>query len=168
MNLEIVPLHSSHSKKDFTCGKELLNNYIQKQAIQDVKRKLSVCFVLVGQDKIVKGYYTLSSTGIPKEIIPVDLSKKLPKSYTNLPATLLGRLAVDKSVSGQGLGELLLIDALKRSYNVSKSEIGSMAVVVDPIDEQAVKFYEKYGFILLPDSGKMFLAMKTISALFNK
>ncbi|MBI9037023.1 MAG: hypothetical protein JEY97_02715 [Bacteroidales bacterium] len=57
------------------------------------------------------------------------------------------------------------MNALKRSYEVSKSEIGSMAVIVEPIDEQAIRFYERYGFILLPDSGKMFLTMKTISDL---
>jgi len=168
MKMAIVALHSSHKKKNFYCGKELLDNYLHKRASQDIKRKLSVCFVLIDQDRIIKGYYTLSNEGISKESLPTDLSKKLPKSYMDLPATLLGRLAVDKSVTGQGLGELLLMDALKRSFDVSKSNIGSMAVIVDPIDEEAVRFYKKYGFILLPDSGKMFLVMKTISELFDK
>jgi predicted GNAT family N-acyltransferase len=63
----------------------------------------------------------------------------------------LGRLAVENSLKGQGLGELILSDALKRSYNTSISRIGSMAIIVDPIDENAVKFYRKYGFIALPD-----------------
>ena len=60
----------------------------------------------------------------------------------------------------------LLVDALKRSYEISKS-IGSFAVIVDPLDENAVQFYKKYGFILLPDSGKMFLPMQTIKAAFE-
>lgn len=167
MNFEIVPLHTSHNKKDFSCGNELLDKYLHTQANQDVKRKLSVCFVLIDKDKNVKGYYTLSNAGISKDILPVNISKKLPKFYTDLPVTLLGRLAVDKSVAGQGFGQLLLMDALKRSYDVSNSEIGSMAIVVDPIDEQAIRFYDKYGFILLPDSGKMFLQMKTISEFHN-
>jgi GNAT superfamily N-acetyltransferase len=166
MELEIVALHYYHNKEDFSCGQKLLDNYLQKQAGQDIKRKLSVCFVLASQDKIVKGFYTLSNAAIPWEILPKEISKKLPKSYVNLPATLLGRLAIDKSVAGQGFGELLLIDALKRCYNVSGTEIGSMAVIVDPIDKKAFHFYEKYGFILLPGSGKMFLPMKTISNLF--
>ena len=167
MNLTIAPLHSSHNKKEFRCGKELLDNYIHTQAKQDAKKSLSACFVLIDQEKKVNGYYTLSNTGISRDTLPNELSKKLPESYTNLPATLLGRLAVDESVSGKGFGELLLMDALKRSYEVSKSVIGSIAVIVDPIDEQAIQFYEKYGFILLPDSGKMFLAMKTISKLID-
>jgi ribosomal protein S18 acetylase RimI-like enzyme len=84
-----------------------------------------------------------------------------------LPATLLGRLAVDSKHKGQRLGELLLLDALKRSYEVSLSSVGSMAIIVDPLDEEAVRFYKKYGFILLPDSGKMFITMDTVSELFK-
>jgi len=86
--------------------------------------------------------------------------------YKSLPVTLLGRLAVNEKSKGRGLGKLLLIDALKRSFEASKV-IGSMAVIVDPKDENAVKFYDKFGFILLPDSKKMFLSMKTIEQLFK-
>ena len=166
MNLTIAPLQTSHNRKEFYCGKKLLDNYIHFQAKQDVKKKLSVCFVLINKEKKVKGYYTLSNTGISRDSIPVNLAKRFPGSYSHLPATLLGRLAVDESVSGKGYGVSLLMDALKRSYLVSKSEIGSMAVIVDPIDEQSIQFYQKFGFILL-DSGKMFIAMKTISDLFD-
>ncbi len=167
MNFTIVPLHPSHDKKVFSCGKKLLDNYLHIQAKQDVKKRLSACFVLIDQEKKVKGYYTLSNTGISRDLLPVGLCKKLPKSFAVLPAILLGRLAVDGSVLGQGFGELLLIDALKRSHKVSISDIGSLAVIVDPVDERAVDFYQKYGFFALPDSGKMFLAMKTISDLID-
>ena len=167
MNMTIAVLHSSHKMNNFNCGIELLNNYLQKQASQDVKRKFSVCFVLIDQEKAIKGYYTLANAGISKESLPTDLSKKLPQSYTEIPVTLSVRLALDKSVTGQGLGELLLMDAVKRSFDVSKSNISSMAVIVDPIVGEAGRFYKKYGFILLPDSGKMCLTMKTISELFE-
>ena len=166
MSFETVPLNSSHNKKDFSCGKEMLDNYIQKQAKQDQKRKLAVCFVLPDEDQNIKGYYTLSASGIPQNLVPEEIRKKLPRSYSQLPCTLLGRLAVDQKYAGQGLGKALLIDALKRSLKVSQSEIGSLAVIVDPLDESAQKYYKKYGFIHLPESGKMFLAMKTIAALF--
>ena len=161
------PLNSSHKKKNFKCSKKLLDDYLHTQAKQDVKRRLSACFILADEDNKVKGYYTLSSTSILRELLPEDVIKKLPPSYNNLPATFPGRLAVDNSFKGQGLGELILMDALKRSYNASLSSIGSMAVIVDPIDEDAVKFYKKYGFILLPDSGKMFISIETISELFH-
>ena len=161
-----VPLNSKHEKSEFACGNKYLDNYIQRQASQDIKRKLSACFVLTNEENEVKGFYTLSNAGIPREAIPKTISKKLPRAYGSLPVTLLGRLAINQKHKGQGLGKLLLIDALKRSFEASKV-IGSMAVVVDPIDENAAKFYEKYGFILLPDSGKMFLPMKTIEHLLQ-
>jgi len=159
------PLANQHKKSEFSCGNILLDNYLQKQAKQDIKRKLSACFIYNKDDGTIKGYYTLSNAGIERAFIPEDISKKLPRAYHSLPVTLLGRLAIDEGYKGQGLGKLLLIDALKRSCEVSKI-IGSMAVIVDPIDESAIKFYEKYGFTLLPDSGKMFLSMKTVETLF--
>ena len=160
-----VLLANQHKKEKFSCGKPLLDEYLHKQAKQDVKRKLSACFVL-SEGNTVKGYYTLSTTSIERAQLPEDIVKKLPPSYNNLPATLLGRLAVSKDFQGQGLGETLLMDALKRSYFASL-EVGSMAVIVDPIDEQAGEFYGKYDFIKLPDSGKMFLPMATIARLFQ-
>lgn len=161
-----VQLSSKHKKSEFTCGVEMLDDYLHKQANQDIRRKLTACFVLIDEGKeLIKGYYTLSNNSIPLNKIPTDFKKKLPKSYTSIPTTLLGRLAVDERYKGQGLGKLLLVDALYRSYEISSS-VGSYAVVVDPIDQSAVEFYSKYGFILLPDSGKMFLPMQTIKSLF--
>jgi len=160
------PLSSFHKKKEFNCGKDILDKYLHKQANQDIKRKISVCFVLSDEDNNVKGYYTLSNDSIPQEQLPEKIRKKMPKSYANLPTTLLGRLAVDVNYKRQGIGELLLLDALKRSFDISSKSIGSMAVVVDPLDEEAISFYGRYGFILLPDSGKMFIPMKTIKELF--
>lgn len=167
MEFITLPLSTAHHRNDFDCGNAMLNNYLQHQARQDVKRNLAACFVLPDDSNNIKGFYTLSSAGIQKDLLPEDLKKKLPLTYINLPATLLGRLAVNKVFARQGIGELILIDALKRSYYTSLQNIASMAVIVDPVDENAVKFYQKYGFILLPDSGKMFIPMKTISDLFN-
>ncbi|MCB0701429.1 MAG: GNAT family N-acetyltransferase [Candidatus Kapaibacterium sp.] len=159
-------LNSNHKKAEFSCGVPMLDDYLRKQANQDIKRNLTACFVLTDESNdLLKGYYTLSNNSIPQNKIPTEFQKKLPKSYTSIPTTLLGRLAVDSRYKGQGLGKLLLVDALYRSYEISSS-VGSYAVVVDPIDQSAVEFYSKYGFILLPDSGKMFLPMQTIKSLF--
>lgn len=159
-------LDKKHKRENFDCGKELLTNYLKTQAGQDVKRKLSACFVLAENEYSIKGYYTLSNSSIPLKNFPEPIQKKLPKSYQSIPVTLLGRLAIDKKYQDQGIGKVLLIDALKRSYAISK-EIGSFAVVVDPIDEEAENFYKKYDFIKLPDSGKMFIAAKTLEELFR-
>lgn len=161
-------LDKMHNRKEFDCGNELLNNYLKHQASQDVKRKLSACFVLADKiTKHIRGYYTLSNNSIPLTAFSEQIRHKLPKSYTSIPTTLLGRLAIDKNFQGKGIGKILLIDALKRSYETS-TEIGSFAVVTDPIDEYARNFYKKYDFIELPDSKKMFIAIKTLKDLFGK
>lgn len=160
-------LNSDHQKKDFSSGNNMLDDYLHKQVNQDIKRKLSVCFVLKDlETNLLKGYYTLANNSLSQELIPVEFQKKLPSSYKSISTTLLGRLANDLKFQNQGIGKLLLIDALRRSYEISES-IGSFAVVVDPIDENAERFYGKYGFIKLLDSGKMFLPMNTIKMLFE-
>lgn len=166
MTTEIVVLESKHRKKDFSSGKEMLDHYLHFQAGQDVRKKLSACFIaLEPGNSLIQGYYTLSNYGLPLEGFTEHQKKKWPKSYSSIPVTLLGRLAVDQRFQGQGLGRLLLMDALHRSYTASEI-IGSFAVVVDPLDEEAENFYAKYGFIKLPDSGKMFMAMQTIIKIF--
>ncbi|MBX2930897.1 MAG: GNAT family N-acetyltransferase [Chitinophagaceae bacterium] len=160
-------LDKKHKRNEFDCGKELLNNYLKFQAGQDIKRKLSVCFVMLDKhSQNIQGYYTLSNNSIPLSDFPERIQHKLPKSYLSIPTTLLGRLAIDKRYQGKGIGKILLIDALKRSYDISH-KIGSFAVVVDPIDKEAEKFYEKYDFISLPNSRKMILAIKTLKELFG-
>lgn len=160
-------LSKNHNREGFDCGKELLNIYLKTQAGQDIKRKLSACFVLlVKETNDIQGYYTLSNNSIPLSSFPEQIQKKLPKSYTSIPTTLFGRLAIDIKYQGKGIGKVLLIDALKRSYEISQ-EIVSFAVVVDPIDDEAEKFYTKYDFVKLPDSEKMFIATKTLQELFG-
>lgn len=155
-------LNSQHKKRGFDCGNDLLNNYIRRQAKQDVSRDLSACYILNNSDdKRIIGYYTLSGNSINRNDFPEDLIMKLPPSYVNLPTVLLGRLAVDNTYKGKGFGETLLIDALKRCVDISKN-LGIIAVIVDPIDQKAVTFYESYGFILIPSTNKMFIPIKTI------
>ncbi len=161
-----VPLASRHDRENFCCGKDLLDQYFQHQASQDVKRNLTACFVWEEESSaFIKGYYTLSGTSVTGKWIPVNYRKGLPKSYTVVPAILLGRMAIDQKFQAQGLGKLLLVDALRRCVEASAS-IGAFALAVDPLDEQAKRFYGRFGFIELPDSGKMFLPMKTIKSLF--
>ena len=159
-------LATTHEKSKFFCGKAILDNYIRKQAKQDVKGKVSACFILSDDNKIIKGYYTLSNGSITRSQLPESIIKQLPK-YKDLPVTLLGRLAVDNKFQGQKTGQLLLIDALKRSYDAASGSTASMAVIVDPIDQQATDFYTKYGFVSLPDRSRMFIPMQTVEQLFN-
>jgi predicted GNAT family N-acyltransferase len=163
MSYLATKLSSNHNRKNFSCGKVPLDNYIKTQVNQDIKRRLAACFIVADENNEVTGYYTLSNASIPMDDAPESVKSKMPRGYSDLPVTLLGRLAVDNKSKGQKLGEKLLIDALKRSYDLS-STIASHALIVDPIDEQAVTFYKKYGFIPL-ESGRMFITMKTIEEL---
>ena len=158
------PLSEKHDRKEFSCGEEVLNLYLRQYAKQDQKRRVAAVFVLPGEKKVIKGYYTLSSTQIPSDILPEKILKKLP-NHPFQPATLLGRLAVGSSHQKQGIGEALLIDALFRSYSLSE-QIGSIAVVVDALHKKAAAFYENYDFIKLSGGKRLFLPMKTIGKLF--
>ncbi|MCU0544541.1 MAG: GNAT family N-acetyltransferase [Oscillatoriaceae cyanobacterium Prado104] len=116
MVLTIELLDSSRHRRDiFCCGQNSLDNYIRKQASQDLKNKVAIVFVLVDSPSTdVIGYYTLSSYTVEPADLSESFAKKLPR-YPLLPATLLGRLAVDRIRQGQHLGELMLIDALTKA-----------------------------------------------------
>lgn len=163
MKTSIRLLDDSHIKIDFDCENEILNNYLRRQAGQDVRRDLSACYVLADENDKVIGYYTLSSNSIERSDFPEELARKLPKSYIELPTILLGRLAIDKNQKSKGWGEYLLTAALNQCLNLAE-RLGTLAVMVDPIDKRAESFYARYGFIKLPDSGRMFIHTKTIRA----
>ena len=162
----IEPLGSQHDRAAFDCGNDSLTRYFQTQAGQDLRRRAAVPFVLVdGDSDAVAGFYTLSAYNIDMGELPPELARRFPR-YPYAPATLLGRLAVDRRYQGMGLGRLLLMDALRRSMEHSR-EIASIAVVVDAIDDAARDFYERYGFIRFPDHPyKLFLPMSTMATLF--
>ncbi|MGA2483565.1 MAG: GNAT family N-acetyltransferase [Candidatus Acidiferrales bacterium] len=161
------PLAPQHDRESFSCGVEALDNYLHRQASQDIKKRVAVAFVLTPDGKRVAGYYTLSQYSVELDAVPQETVQKPPK-YPVVPATLIGRLAIGIMFRGQGLGELLLMDALKRCLAGSK-QVASAAVVVDAKDDQAVAFYKKYGFIELPKIPKrLFLPMATIEKLFSE
>jgi GNAT superfamily N-acetyltransferase len=152
---------SRHRREDFSCESPELTEFLRTRARKETKARASACFVLVpvADRGRIAGFYTLSATSVALEKVPEELSRKLPR-YPELPATLLGRLARDSSFKGQGIGNLLMVDALKRAYETS-SVIGAVAVVTDPKDDRAARFYAEFGFKLL-DGHRMFLPMKAI------
>lgn len=158
-------LNSQHNRVDFQCGIEALNRYLREKASQDLRRYVATPFVLydVDADRIA-GYYTLAATSIQVEDLPTAIRARLPK-YPLVPATLLGRLAIDERYQGQGLGAFLLVDALRRSL---MSEIVSMAVVVDAKDDRARAFYEHHGFAPLPGQlRRLYLPMAIVAQQFS-
>ena len=163
----VEPLGKHHNRGAFSSGSLPLDHYLLQQAGQETRRHIAVTFLLVDTEhQALAGYYTLSATSIRLAELPQELSEKLPR-YPLVPATLLGRLAIDAGYQGKRLGEFLLMDALQRSCAQSQA-IASMAVVVDAKDEGAVSFYERYGFIKFPEQPhRLFLPMNTIAKLFS-
>jgi predicted GNAT family N-acyltransferase len=146
-----------------------LDRYLKQQATQDIERRACVVYVLTSEDDRLAGFYTLTQDNIAAEDLPRESIKQLnlPR-YERIGASLLGRLARDLNYKGNGVGELLLVDALKRSLVMSR-QIASAAVIVDAKDEKAHKFYHDFGFIPFPESRKrLFLPMATIVGLYPK
>jgi len=167
----VVPLDKTHNRSRFDCGIEALNRYLQQQARQEMQRHVSVTFVLPDSEQAIRGFYTLSSSSMALEALPDVLAKKLPR-YNRLPVTLLGRLAVDKTAQSKGIGQFLLLDALKRSVDNARV-IGAMAVIVDAKDQQAEQFYQHFGFLPFQKTplqnlhSSLLLPMQQVAALFS-
>ncbi|HSG69209.1 MAG TPA: GNAT family N-acetyltransferase [Planctomycetaceae bacterium] len=153
-----------HDRTGFECGVEALNEWLTTKLTQYEKRDLARTYVLIEErQSTVKGYYALSNHTVVYEALPDELAQGLPR--IDVPVVLIGRLAVDSSVHGQGLGEFLLLDALRRAEYLA-SKIGIQAVEVDAINEAARRFYQKYGFLSLTDDPQhLFLPMKVIRKL---
>jgi predicted GNAT family N-acyltransferase len=163
MSLSIDLLDSKkHDRSSFTCGIDSLDDYIKTRASQELKKRVSTPYVLTDSpERQVLGYYCLSSYSIASTELDESIAKKLPR-YPLLPATMLGRLAVDSGHQGRGYGDLLVANALIRSLELSK-QLASFAVVVDAISQGAAIFYQRHGFIeFLDDPMKLYLPVETI------
>ena len=159
---QVVALDSSYDRTAFNSGSEPLDNYFQKQVTQDIKRRVTACFIAVTNEKHIAGFYTLASSSMLLSDLPQETLKKLPR-YPSVPAIRMGRLAVDHNFKGQGIGGALLINALLRS---AKSEIAAYALVVDAKDETAASFYKHHGFIAFPNSPLvLFIPLATVSKI---
>ena len=160
---QIELLDASHDRSNFSCGKAQLDEYLKTRAGQSARNDAGRTFVAVRpEERAVRGYYTLAMTSVAVEAMPEHLQEKVPNP---VPAALIGRLAVDESCQGQGLGKYLLLDALRRIVGAGAS-IAAYAVVLDAIDEDAKSFYVHFGFeSLLDDPNHLFLSIKKVRLL---
>lgn len=145
---KIGPLAPNHDRGGFSCGIEALDEYLRRFARQHATANVSRTYVAADSAEI-SGFYSLAMSGIRRDNLPPRHVVRLPNFP--LPVARLARLAVDVRYQGQGLGELLLADALQRCRRLSE-EIGMIGVIVDAKDEQARRWYERYEFERLPDS----------------
>ena len=159
----VIPLSKDKVREGFCSGSEALDQYFSAQVGQDTKRNITKCFIAIDNDnQKIAGYYTLSAGQIPLPKLPDKISSKMPR-YDAVPASRIGRLAVDRLYQGKGIGSALIADALLRS---SDSSLAVYALLVDAKDEQAESFYLHYGFIqCIETSLTLFLPLKTIGKI---
>jgi ribosomal protein S18 acetylase RimI-like enzyme len=162
--LVIEPLGSHHDRAAFSCGEAALDSYFQRQASQDIRRRVAQLFVALGEAPgVVAGYYSLSAASFEKDELPSVLAKRLP--HYPVPAAILGRLAVDRTYQGRGIGEALLLDAIRRVIRAS-AVLAIHAIVVDAKNHRAVTFYERYGFrAFASEQRRLFLPLETFEKL---
>lgn len=162
MTWNFLSIAKNHQRAAFDCGYPILNEYLKRYTRQNHNKGIAKTIVAISASGGLKidGYYTVSSSVIEFESLPESYQRRMP-NYPIL-AVLIGKLAVDNSVKGQGLGRELLVDALYRTVRAS-GEIGIFAVRVDAIDLQAKEFYLKHEFIPFQDRElSLFLPIETI------
>ena len=138
-----IRLLGKEDRSDFCCGSEPLDHYFKTQVGQDVRRRVSACYVALEKATgRIAGYYTLSAADIPVSDLPSDVTRRLPR-YPSVPAARIGRLAIDRRFHGRGLGGALLLNAAMRAL---RSEIAVFALVVDAKDNEVAAFYRHHGF----------------------
>jgi ribosomal protein S18 acetylase RimI-like enzyme len=164
---QLASLDATHNHAGFDSGSEPLDRYLRQQATQDIRRRVTACFVALTDEagetnaQRIAGYYTLASASLLLTDLPASIGKKLPR-YPTVPAVRMGRLAVHQAFKGQGLGGALLADALDRA---ARAEIAAFALMVDAKDEAAAAFYRHHGFIAMPDAAQtLFLPLASLSA----
>jgi len=156
---QLQPL--KHNRKDFDCGVEALNQYLQKVANQDQKRNLTKIYVLAKDEEII-GYYSISAHSVMRDYLPEDIK---PGVYKDIPFLLLGRLAVDNRHQGKGYGDTLILHAFRTTMEAAE-KVGILGIIVDAKDEKAASFYEGFGFRRLSGTeNRLVLSISAISEL---
>lgn len=148
LGVTVEPLAGHHDRATFSCGQQELDEWFRRRAGQDEKRNVARVFVAIDRELGVVGAYSLSSYTLALADLTEELAKKLPR-YDAMPAALIGRLARDVRVRGQGIGEMLVGDAIRRTLGVERS-LAIFAIVVDAKEEQLAEFYRRLGFRPFP------------------
>ena len=159
-----VPLDRQHDRQAFDCGEAALNTYLQRFARQNHDNGGAKCFIAAERmtPTRVLGFYTLSPGSIEYARTPAVVRKGLGRY--EVPIYRLGRIAVDLSVQGRGLGGGLLLAAGRRCVAVA-AEVGGVALLIDAKSDRAATWYESYGAMRLADAPlTLLLPLKTIAA----
>lgn len=148
MSYRIRPFDTLINFASFQCGHGPLDDYIRRYASQDIRRNVARVFVATPENdpQLLAGFFTLSAGSVSCSSLPATLARKLPR-YP-IPVALIGRLAVDRSIHGKGLGSILVADACQKVVQAS-NVLAVAGIIVDAKDDKAISFYEHLGFITL-------------------
>lgn len=146
--MQVLPLNEGHNRKEFNCGDSELNNWLIQIARQHKEKGVSSTFVAVPDSASAKvlGFYAISVAELINSDLPAQARKRLP---VRVPVFRLGRLAIDRSEQGRGIGEFLLFDAIDRVTRIA-DEVGGIGLVVNA-KPSAIEFYRQYGFEQMMD-----------------
>lgn len=134
-----------HDVSAFSSSSDELNYWLKHHALRNERRTSRTYVVTHGQSRVV-GYHCLAAGGVAREELPRNMRRNTPEE---IPVVVLGRLATDQSYERRGIGSGMLADAIRRTLN-SAAEIGVRALIVHALDDNAIRFYLKYGFVMSP------------------
>ena len=156
----IESLANSHNRKNFDCGNNWLNDYLKRYARQNTANGASRTFVAVTPTETrICGYFTLSAGAVALNDFPEAARKGWPRL---VPTVHLGRLAVDNEFQGQGLGNALMRSAMQIALDAAEL-IGISTVELWAIDEAAIAYYSRFGFVaLLDDPLHLYLTLREV------
>lgn len=163
----VEPLSAAHDRTAFECGEPALDEYLRRYARQNQDSGVARTFVATAPStpSQVLGYYALTVGAIDKANLPEAAARRFPRFP--LPIARIGRLAVDRTHQGRGLGEFLLMDALHRCVTIAE-HVGLVAVLIDAKHERAKRFYLRYEFDALPSQPLiLWLPMGAVNGLFR-
>jgi GNAT superfamily N-acetyltransferase len=141
------PLGAQHQLESFDCGKPALNDWLLRHARQGQGSGSSKTFVVAEDDGRVAGYFSLTVGQVDTLEAPERIRKGM--GQYPLPVVILARLAVSQADQGRGIGFGLLQDAIRRTMLIAE-QAGIRAMMTHPIDEEAARFYTRFGFISSP------------------
>ncbi|NMF63811.1 GNAT family N-acetyltransferase [Brasilonema octagenarum] len=159
-------LGKQHDRDSFNCGNEALNQFLKQTARQHIQKGVSRTFVLVNteQPEAIISFFTLTLCEVRVDNLSAKFFKKYP---SKVPGVKLARLAVDQAYQRQGIGEVLMIEAMQRALIVAENA-GSIGLFVDAKDESAKTYYSGYGFVSLEDASlELFLPLSVIEQMLE-
>jgi GNAT superfamily N-acetyltransferase len=158
-------LHRDHPRKTFRSGQEQVDDWLATKALQNQEKHLSVTKVLLDNASAITGYYTLATGQVDFGDLPDEMRKRLPRRM--LPVAVLAWLGVGADRQGQGLGRLLLAQALRDCHEGGQT-FAFIAVILDCINDAAKTFYQKWDFEELPGHpSRLFLSAKRLEAMIE-